>query len=127
VFVFAMPIRGNLLLLLALTSLFLMFSLGIGLLISTVSKTQFQSMQLVQLMLLPSILLSGFMFPVESMPKVAQWVSAVLPLTYYLRIVRGIITKGIGFEYIWMDSLILAAMGIFTLVIATTRLRKTLA
>ncbi|MFH1383059.1 MAG: ABC transporter permease [Chloroflexota bacterium] len=126
VVVFGMPIRGNLLLLLALTSLFLTFSLGIGLFISTISRTQFQAMQASVLILLPSIILSGFVFPVESMPRVAQWVSAVLPLTYYLRIVRGIVVKGVGMEYLWLDTIILAVMGIVTLVIASSRVRKTL-
>jgi ABC-2 type transport system permease protein len=126
VLVFSMPIRGNLLLLLSLTSLFLMFSLGIGLFISTISRTQFQAMQASIMILLPSIILSGFVFPVESMPKLAQWVSAILPLTYYLRIVRGIVVKGIGMEYLWLDTIILAAMGVLTLVIASSRLRKTL-
>jgi len=127
VLIFSMPIRGNLLLLLSLTSLFLMFSLGIGLFISTISRTQFQAMQASVLVLLPSILLSGFIFPVESMPKLAQWVSAILPLTYYLRIVRGIVVKGIGIEYLWQDTVILAAMGVFTLIIAASRVRKSLA
>lgn len=127
VVVFSMPIRGNLLLLLALTALFLMFSLGIGLFISTISRTQFQAMQASVMILLPSIILSGFIFPVESMPKVAQWISAILPLTYYLRIVRGIVVKGIGMEYLWQDTVILAAMGVLILVIASYRVRKTLA
>ena len=126
VVVFSMPIRGNLLLLLTLTALFLMFSLGIGLFISTISRTQFQAMQASVMILLPSIILSGFIFPVESMPKVAQWIAAILPLTYYLRIVRGIVVKGIGMEYLWQDTVILAAMGILTLVIASSRVRKTL-
>ncbi|MFC2016746.1 ABC transporter permease [Chloroflexota bacterium] len=126
VVIFSMPIRGNLLLLLSLTSLFLMFSLGIGLFISTISRTQFQAMQASVMILLPSILLSGFIFPVESMPKLAQWISAILPLTYYLRIVRGIVVKGIGMEYLWQDTVILAAMGVFTLIIASSRVRKTL-
>jgi len=127
VVIFSMPIRGNLLLLLSLTSLFLMFSLGIGLLISTISRTQFQAMQASLMILLPSILLSGFVFPVESMPKLAQWIAAILPLTYYLRIVRGIVVKGVGMEHLWLDTLILAAMGVFTLIIAASRVRKTLA
>jgi len=127
VLVFDMPIRGNVLLLLSLTSLFLMFSLGIGLLISTISRTQFQAMQASIMILLPSIILSGFVFPVESMPKLAQWISAILPLTYYLRIVRGIIVKGIGMEYLWLDAVILAIMGVITLALATFRVRKSLA
>lgn len=126
VVIFNMPIRGNLLLLLALTSVFLMFSLGIGLFISTVSRTQFQAMQLSIMVLLPSILLSGFLFPIESMPRFAQWIAAVVPLTYFLRIVRGIVVKGVGFEYLWQDTTILAAMGLATLALAASRLRKTL-
>ncbi|MFC1928045.1 ABC transporter permease [Chloroflexota bacterium] len=127
VLIFSMPIRGNLLLLLSMTSLFLMFSLGIGLFISTISLTQFQAMQASVLVLLPSILLSGFVFPIESMPKLAQWVSMVIPLTYYLRILRGIVVKGIGIEYLWQDATVLAIMGVVTLVLAATRVRRTLA
>lgn len=126
VLVFGMQIQGNLLLLLSLTSLFLMFSLGIGLFISTISHTQFQAMQASVMILLPSIILSGFVFPVESMPKLAQWISAMLPLTYFLRIVRGIVVKGIGMEYLWQDTIILAAMGVFTIIMASSRVRKTL-
>ena len=103
-----------------------MFSLGIGLFVSTISRTQFQAMQASFMILLPSILLSGFVFPIESMPRLAQWISAILPLTYYLRIVRGIVVKGIGMEYLWLDTIILAAMGVLTLVIASSRVRKTL-
>ena len=124
VLVFGMPIRGNIFLPLVLTAFFLMFSLGIGLLISTISRTQFQAMQASILIYLPSVILSGFVFPVDSMPKLAQWASAILPLTYYLRIVRGIVVKGVGIEYLWSDVIILAAMGIFTLVIAATEGKK---
>jgi len=126
VFVFDMPIRGSIPLLLALSFVFLMFSLGLGLFISTVSRTQFQAMQSSMFVFLPSILLSGFIFPIESMPRLAQWISAVLPLTYYLRIVRGIIVKGVGIEYLWQDATILAVMGVITLLLATWRLRTTL-
>ncbi|MFH1651187.1 MAG: ABC transporter permease [Chloroflexota bacterium] len=126
VLIFGMQIQGNLLLLIALTSLFLMFSLGLGLLISTISRTQFQAMQSSMLILLPSILLSGFLFPIESMPRLAQWVSAVLPLTYYLRIIRGIVVKGVGIEFLWQDSVILGVMGVLTLILAASRLRHTL-
>ena len=127
VLIFDMPIRGNLLLLLLLTSLFLMFSLGIGLFISTISRTQFQAMQASIMILLPSIILSGFVFPVESMPKLAQWVSTVIPLTYYLRIVRGIVVKGVGIEHLWQETTVLAIMGVVTLVLAAVTVRKTLA
>lgn len=126
VVVFGMPIHGNIFLLLGLTALFLMFTLGIGLFISTVSRTQFQAMQLSIMTLLPNILLSGFVIPVESMPMLARWFSTILPLTYYLRIVRGIVVKGIGIEYLWQDTLILAVMGILTLWLAASRVRQTM-
>lgn len=126
VVVFGMNIKGSLALLVALTSVFLLFSLGLGLLISTLSRTQFQAQQLSFAMMLPTILLSGFIFPIESMPRAIQWISSVIPLTYYLHIVRGIVVKGIGFEYLWMDTIILAIMGVATLAIAATRLRRTL-
>jgi ABC-2 type transport system permease protein len=61
------------------------------------------------------------------MPRIAQWVSAALPLTYYLRIVRGIVVKGIGIEYLWQEAVILAAMGVVTLTLAAFRIRKSLA
>ncbi len=127
VLVFGMPLQGSLPLLLALAFFFVMFSLGIGILISTVSQTQFQAMQLSMMVLLPSIILSGFIFPIESMPRVIQWFSAVLPLTYFLRIVRAIVVKGVGMQYLWTDTIILAALGVLTLVLAATRLRKTMA
>jgi len=126
VLIFDMPIRGNLLLLMALTSLFLMFSLAIGLLISTVSRNQFQAMQSAFFVVIPSMLLSGFFWPVETMPRLAQWVSMFIPLTYYLRILRGIVVKGIGIEFLWQEAAILAIMGVATLILATYRVRKTL-
>ena len=126
VLIFSMPIRGNLLLLLALTSLFIMFSLGIGLFVSTISRTQFQAMQTSFLIVLPSILLSGFFWPLETMPKLAQWISTVIPLTYFLRIVRGIVVKGVGIEHLWQEAAILALLGVITLILATSRVRKTL-
>ena len=127
ILIFDMPVRGNLLLLLALSSLFIMFSLAIGLLISTISQNQFQAMQAAFLMLIPSMMLSGFFWPLETMPKLAQWISAVIPLTYYLRILRGIVVRGIGIEFLWQDAAILALMGIATLALAASRVRKSLA
>lgn len=123
---FGMPMRGSLPLLLALCSVFLMFSLGIGLLISTVSSSQFQAMQMSFMTLLPTILLSGFIFPIEAMPIGAQWLSAVVPLTYFLRIVRGIVLKGVGIEYLWTDVAVLAAIGSITLLASAARLRQRL-
>jgi ABC-2 type transport system permease protein len=126
ILIFDMPMRGSLLLLMALASLFIMFSLAIGLLISTVSRNQFQAMQSAFLMLIPSIMLSGFLWPLETMPKLAQWISTVIPLTYFLRIVRGIVVKGVGIELLWQEAIILAVLGVVTLILATSRVRKTL-
>jgi len=127
VVVFGMPIRGNVLLLIALSSLFLMFSLALGLLISAVSQNQFQAMQASLMILAPTVFISGFIFPVESMPKLAQWIAAVIPLTYYLRILRGIVVKGVGIEHLWQEAAILGAMAVITLILATFRVRKSLA
>ncbi|HEY50816.1 MAG TPA: ABC transporter permease [Dehalococcoidia bacterium] len=124
--VFGMPMRGNFLLLLVLSSVFLMFSLSLGLLVSTISQNQFQAMQASFMVLVPTVFLSGFIFPVESMPRVAQWIASVIPLTYYLRILRGIVVKGVGIEYLWQDALILGAMTAVTLTLATVRIRKSL-
>ncbi len=126
VLVFQMPVRGSVTLLLVLTFPFLMFSLGIGLIVSAVSRTQMQATQTSQLILLPSVMLSGFIFPVESMPRIAQIVSAVFPLTYYLHIVRGIIVKGVGMESLWQDALFLIVMGVLSLIAAALMMRRTL-
>jgi len=126
ILIFDMPMRGSLLLLMALSSLFIMFSLAIGLLVSTVSRNQFQAMRSAFLVLIPSIMLSGFLWPLETMPKLAQWISTVIPLTYFLRIVRGIVVKGVGIELLWQEAVILAVLGVITLILATSRVRKTL-
>ncbi len=124
--VFGMPMRGNVLLLLGLSSLFLMFSLGLGLLISVVSQNQFQAIQVSVMALVPTIFLSGFIFPVESMPRVAQWIASFVPLTYYLRILRGIVVKGVGIEQLWQEATILTIMGVLVVALAAVRVRKSL-
>lgn len=124
--VFRVPVHGNLLLLLALTSVFLMYSLGIGILVSSVSRTQFQAYQLSWAPQIPAVLLSGFFFPVEAMPRLAQFISYFIPLTYFLHLIRGIMLKGVGLEYLWRDVAILGIVGSLTLVFAVSRLRKTL-
>ncbi len=127
ILIFGLTIKGSLLLLLALSFVFVLFSLGIGILISTVSRTQFQAMQLSVMVLLPNIMLSGFIFPIDSMPRVIQWVSAVLPLTYFLRILRGIVVKGVNMQFLWTDTGILAGLAVATLIFAASRLNKTTA
>jgi ABC-2 type transport system permease protein len=123
---FDVPIRGSLELLLFLGAGFVICALAIGLLISTVSKTQLQAMQLSVLIILPSVLLSGFVFPREAMPKIIQWIGYALPLTYFLNILRGIITKGVGIEYLFKDVALLFSLGLVLLIISMVRFRKKL-
>ncbi len=125
-FIFDVPIRGSLPLLYALSLLFMSGTLGIGILISTASRTVPQAMQLAFLTFLPSIYLSGLLFPIEGMPRGAQYIASVIPLTYYLRVVRGIVLKGVGLEYLWPNLLPLAAFGAVVFTLAVLRFRKQL-
>ncbi len=101
---FKVPIQGDLLLLLYLGFGFVICALAIGMLISTVAQNQLQAMQIALLTILPSVLLSGFMFPREAMPKQIQIVSGVIPVTYFINILRGIILKGVGWQFLWKDA-----------------------
>ncbi|HZF05358.1 MAG TPA: ABC transporter permease [Patescibacteria group bacterium] len=125
-FVFDVPIRGSLVLLYALSLVFMWGSLGIGILVSTASRTVPQAMQLAFLTFLPSIYLSGLLFPIEGMPRGAQYIAHVIPLTYFLRIVRGIVLKGIGIEYLWRELLPLLAFGAVVFTLSVLRFRKQL-
>jgi ABC-2 type transport system permease protein len=123
---FQVPMRGSMGLLIFLGAGFVVCALAIGILISTISKTQLQAMQLSFLIILPSVLLSGFVFPREAMPKIIQWLGYAMPLTYFLNILRGIITKGIGMEYLIKDVALLFGLGLFLLVMSVARFRKKL-
>ena len=119
-----MPIKGNLLLLYALSLTFFFSTLGVGALISTVSKTFQQAAQMAQLVLLPSILISGFIFPRESLPRGLQVIGGVLPLTYFVIILRGILIKGVGFPYLWRQILPMVAIGVAVFAVAISRFQK---
>jgi ABC-2 type transport system permease protein len=112
--VFNVPVVGSLVLLFAETLLFIMLALSIGILISTVSKTQ-QSAMFISMfsLMLPTILLSGFIFPIENMPEILQWVSSIIPPKWYIIIVKNIMLKGTGFSFIWKETLILVIMMMF--------------
>jgi drug efflux transport system permease protein len=125
-FVFDVPIRGSLPLLYALALSFMWGTLGIGILVSTAARTVPQAMQLAFLTFLPSIYLSGLLFPIEGMPRGAQYLAHVIPLTYFLRIVRGIVLKGIGIEFLWPSLLPLVAFGAVVFTLAVVRFRKQL-
>ena len=123
---FNVPIRGSVLLLLLLTGLFLLPNLAIGLLISTVAKTQQEAQFLIQPILLPSLFLSGFLFPLATLPPFLELVSRIIPLRYFLVIVRGIVVKGIGLELLIPQVVALIIFSIILVGIAIRRFRKTL-
>lgn len=124
IFWFKVPVAGSIGLLLLFSVVFLFGALGIGLLISTISKSQLQAMQLSMFMIMPNILLSGYMFPREAMPKVIQTISNVFPLTYFIKVLRGIILKGNGFMSLKNEFIILVLFGIGVLALATFKFEK---
>ena len=127
VFWFEVPIRGSLWLLFLGAGVFLLTTLGIGLLLSTVSTTQQQAMMGTFFFYLPAVLLSGFMFPIANMPSAVQWLTLANPLRYFLVILRGVFLKGIGLDVLWPHFAVLAGMGLLVLAVATSRFKKTLA
>lgn len=126
VFWFNVPIHGSVTLLLAASAVFLMTSLGIGILVSSMANTQQEAMLLVWLMLLPSIFLAGFFFPIEAMPAFLQALSYLVPLRYMLVIIRGIILKGVGLEVLADQVGALLLFGAALMVFAASRFRKRL-
>lgn len=125
--VFGIPIAGSPLLLGAFSLIFLFTALGLGLLVSTIAQNQIQALQFSFLIIMPSVLLSGFVFPQETMPYPIWALGQLIPATYFIRILRGIILRGAGFEDLWHNALYLAIIGVAVLIISTTRFRKTLA
>lgn len=123
--VFDIPVRGSLPLLYVIAGAFITANLGIGLLISTAVKSQVQATQLGFFVMLPNILLSGFMFPREAMPEFAQWIGLALPLTYFLTILRGILLKSASLYAIWPETLALVTMAAVLFSLSVLRFRKT--
>ncbi|HJW72384.1 MAG TPA: ABC transporter permease [Geothrix sp.] len=127
VFWFQVPLLGNPLMLFLGTGLYLLSTLGVGLLISTVSATQQQAMMTAFFFMLPAFMLSGFVYPIANMPDVVQWFTYLNPLRYYLVIIRGVFLKGLGFEVLWPQMLALTLLGGTMLILAAGRFRKTMA
>jgi drug efflux transport system permease protein len=125
-YVFAVPLTGNVVLLYGIALLFVISSLAYGLVISTLVRTQQQAMQLAFFFVLPNILLSGFMFPRQAMPGFFQGVGLLLPLTYFLKVLRGILLKGVGLDALWREVAMLAAFSGLLIAVAVRRFRKTL-
>jgi len=126
VYVFGVPIHGSVPLLLLMSTLFLFSSLGLGLLVSTIAKTQLQGMQFAFLTMLPSVLLSGFMFPREEMPLPIYLVSCIIPVTYFVQMLHGIVLRGAGLSDLYPSVVALTTCGVVILTLATLRFRKQL-
>ena len=123
---FGMPIRGDLGLILVLSIVFLTTGLGIGLFASTIANTQQEAMLTVWMTLLPSIFLSGFFFPLEAMPAVLRWLSYLMPLRYYLVIIRSLLLKGVGLDMIQFDVIAMTLFAVGIMAAAALRFRKRL-
>ena len=127
-YVFDVPFRGSAATLTLLSLLFLIGMLGQGLLISVVTQNQMVATQVATMSsMLPSMLLSGFVFPIENMPTVLQWLSRVVPARYYVTGLRGVLLRGNGIAELWQEALLLAAFGVLMLGMATARFKRTLA
>jgi ABC-2 type transport system permease protein len=123
---FHIPLRGNLLLLLFATCIYLFTTLGIGLFISTISSTQQEAMMSVFLFYMPTILLSGFSYPIANMPKIIQWFTIFNPLRYFMVIIRSIFLKGVGIDILWNQIAILFIMGFCVITLSAAQFRKRL-
>jgi ABC-2 type transport system permease protein len=124
--VFDVPVRGALADIYGAAMLLIVANLALGLLVSTRAQTQFQAMQMAFFLFLPSILLSGFMFPFEGMPVAAQWIAEVLPLTHFVRLIRGVMLRGASLPSLWPDALALVAFSAIAMTAAISRFRKRL-
>ena len=123
-FVFGMPIKGSIILLWMESLLFIVMALALGILISTISSTQQQAMMLSMFaLMLPTILLSGFIFPIENMPKVLQWLSLVMPPRWFIVIIKNIMLKGVGIAYFWKETLIITLMMVFFIAMSVKKFK----
>jgi ABC-2 type transport system permease protein len=123
-----LPIKGSLILLVAESTLFIITALSLGLLISTVTDTQQAAMSISMVgMMLPTIILGGYMFPIENMPLPLQIISNIVPAKWFYIIVKSVMLKGLGFSYIWKETLILAGMTTFFIVLSLRKFKIRLA
>jgi len=124
--IFAVPVRGHLLDVYAAALVFILASLALGVFLSTLARSQFQSMQLAFFTFLPQILLSGFVFPYGGMPRPVQWLAEVLPLTHFIRLIRGIAVRGAGLAELWPELAALGVLSVLLLGASVARVRKRL-
>jgi ABC-2 type transport system permease protein len=123
-FIFQMPIKGSLVLLLVFSLCYILSTLGLGIFISTIVRTQEQSMIITFLIVLTMNILSGIIFPISNMPQAVQYLTYLMPIRYFAIIVRGILLRGIGIEILWPQALALILLGVLTLTLSISRLRK---
>ena len=126
VYLFQVPMLGNIGLLAALSTLFIATNLSVGYTFSTLAQNQLQAMQMAMMYFLPNMLLSGFLFPFAGMPQWAQWVGEALPLTHFVRIVRAIMLKGASLSILHFDAAALIVLMLIAMTIAVLRFRRTL-
>ncbi|MBN1487563.1 MAG: ABC transporter permease [Anaerolineae bacterium] len=126
VYWFKVPFQGSVILFTGLAILFIISGLGIGLLVSTVSSNQRQAQQIASMLMLLTMLLSGLIYPRSTMPPVVQMVGSLIPATYFIRIARGIITKGVGISFIWSDVFALVVYGIVMVVVSASNFKQRL-
>lgn len=125
--IFGIEVRGSVPFLFFTTFLYILSTLGLGMFVSTISKTQQQAMMLaIFVVMMPMIYLSGFAFPIENMPVLIQYVTYLIPLRYFMVIIRGVILKGIGFTDLWQETLVLAIIGISIIIFSSLKFRKKL-
>ena len=123
--IFDIPVKGSIVFLFSSTFLYILSTLGIGLFVSTISKTQQQAMMVaIFAVMMPMVFLSGFAFPIENMPKIIQIISYIIPLRYFITIIRGVILKGLGFGDLWLEALVLLVMGLVILILSSLRFHK---
>ncbi|MFA5098524.1 MAG: ABC transporter permease [Candidatus Margulisiibacteriota bacterium] len=123
---FGVPILGSIVLLVVLSLLFILTSLGVGLYISTISSTMQQTILSVIFFMIPSMLLSGFIFPIDNMPDIIKAFTYIIPMRYFLTVVRGIFLKGIGIEYLWGEAAALFVLGAVIFSMAVVKFKKKL-
>ena len=123
---FAVPLRGALMNVYWVSLVFIVANLAMGLVISTLVQTQFQAMQMTFFLILPSILLSGFMFPFDGMPRPAQWIAEVLPMTHFMRLIRGVVLRGASLQELSSELLVLGGFIVVAMTVAVKRFQKRL-
>jgi ABC-2 type transport system permease protein len=122
--VFELPVQGSIVLLMAECLLFIILALSLGILISTATESQQIAMLMSMIaLMLPTILLSGFIFPIENMPKILQWLCVLMPPKYFIIILKNIMLKGTGLAYVWKETLIMIGFSVFFIVVASKKFK----